>query len=89
MLVDGSEDPRTYSKTHRRGLRRREGVYHMAPCGRGTVGTSVSDGALSRAPTIFLFIDFFEGRQNTTPSGKLCDLGTSSGPVGDLLAYDQ
>ena len=68
MLVDGSEDPRTYSKTHRWGPRRRVGVYRMAPCGRGTVGTSVGDGSLSRAPANFLFIDFFEGRQNTTPS---------------------
>ena len=68
MLVDGSEDPRTYSKTHRRGLRRRVGVYHMAPCGSGTVGTSVGDGSVSRAPANFLFIDFIEGRQNTTPS---------------------
>ena len=58
MLVDGSEDPRTYSKTHRWGLRRRVGVYHMAPCGCGTVGTSVGDGSLSCAPANFLFIDF-------------------------------
>ena len=58
MLVDGSEDPRTYSKTHRRGLRRRVGVYHMASCSRGTVGTSVGDGSVSRAPANFLFVDF-------------------------------
>ena len=68
MLVDGSEDPRTYSKTHRRGLRRRVAVYHIAPCGLGTVGTSVGDGSVSRAPANFLFIDFFEGRQNAAPS---------------------
>ena len=68
MLVDGSEDPRTYSKAHRWGLRRRVGVYHVAPSGLGTVGTSVGDGSVSRAPADFLFIDFFEGRQNTTPS---------------------
>ena len=58
MLVDGSEDPRTYSKTHRRGLRRRVGVYHMTPCGRGTVGTSVGDGSLSHAPANFLLSIF-------------------------------
>jgi len=40
----------------------------MAPCGRGTVGTSVGDGSLSRAAANFLFIDYSEGRQNTSPS---------------------
>ena len=68
MLVDGSEDPRTYSKTHCRGLRRRVGVYRMAPCGRGTVETSVGDGSLSRAAANFPFTRFPAGRQNTTQS---------------------
>ena len=84
MLVDGSEDPRTYSKTHRRGLRRRVGVYHIAPCGLGTVGTSVGDGSVSRAPANFLFIDFSEGRQNTTPSHvRSSDVTTEARKIAD------
>ena len=66
MLVDGSEDPRTYSKTHRRGLRRRVGVYHVAPCGRGTVGTSVGDGSVSRAQLIS-FLSIFSKVARTPP----------------------
>ena len=85
MLVDGSEDPRTYSKTHRRGLRRRVGVYHVAPCGRGTVGTSAGDGSLSRAPANFLFIDFFEGRQNAALSRARCsDMTTEARKIAGL-----
>ena len=67
MLVHDGEDSRTRSKIHRRGLRRRVGACHKSSYDRGTVGTRVGDGSLSRASAIFHFIDF-EGRQNTIPS---------------------